>query len=505
MQAQAVPDKSLLSRPQDPAGLWNGCHPSVPIHGQPKSALIIPATGAACLVLLILAAWRMGGWAGLAMTGGLLACANGCFAAALLLQARRQAAELERLALSLSYSDGINVEHLQIAPAWKAIVRRMLDSHHALSRNLRDRQATAQKLEVGQRVAQAAQRRSEAVVNSISDAVLVTNAFGEILLANAEAARVFEFELEKVRGKEVREVISYAPVANLIEHSVHRVAGAGRHTDEICISPGGTSHWYKVTTAGVVDQGTEQLGYVTVFRDITPEKAALARSADFVSAVCHEIKTPLASVKAYAEMLADGAADGNPEAQQSFLGIIESQTDRMTRMLESMLDMARIESGVVKVEKRFVSLNELLESGAKLMEPAATEKDITIALELSSLYLGVQVDSDMMSRVIMNLISNAIKYTDRGGEIVLRSQMLQEQALLEVEDNGRGIPAEAMSKLFSKFYRVKENSSAAPGTGLGLSLVKYIVEEVHGGKVEVESEVGKGSIFRVRLKIHGVE
>jgi two-component system phosphate regulon sensor histidine kinase PhoR len=203
-------------------------------------------------------------------------------------------------------------------------------------------------------------------------------------------------------------------------------------------------------------------------------------------------------------MLADGDADGDPETQQKFLNIIEVQTDRMTRLLEGMLDMARIESGVVRVEKKFVSLNELIEGGVKLMQPAATDKNISVESRLSSLYLGVKVDSDMMSRVVMNLISNAIKYTDAGGRLIVRSLLAGDQLAFEVEDNGRGIPADAMPKLFQKFYRVKENANVAPGTGLGLSLVKHIVEEVHGGKIEVESQFGKGSVFRVKLPVERV-
>jgi signal transduction histidine kinase len=135
------------------------------------------------------------------------------------------------------------------------------------------------------------------------------------------------------------------------------------------------------------------------------------------------------------------------------------------------------------------------------MAPAVADKGLSVEQRLSSMYLPVCVDQDMISRVVMNLISNAIKYTDRGGRITLRSQIQHDRAIFEVEDTGRGIPVDALPRLFQKFYRVKENANVAPGTGLGLSLVRHIVEEVHGGKVEVESEVGKGSTFRVRLPL----
>lgn len=464
-----------------------------------RGALLIFSIGG--LLLLGLGIWYSAGWRGLAIAGILSALgATSC----VLLQALKAAqnlTELHRLVSSLGQVENLSLASFRLTHTWKDIGQGFIDSHSSLRCQLRDKQAAVQKLELSQSLVQAAQRRAEAIVDSLGDAVFVTNSFGELLLANPEAERLLGFQLEKIRGKPIRQVVSAPALANLIDQVAQRGNGTQRHTEEISIASGGKPLWFKVTVGGVVDSSTEYMGIVTVLRDITKEKAAQARSAEFVSAVSHEIKTPLASVKAYAEMLADGDADGDPETQQKFLNIIEVQTDRMARLLDSMLDMARIESGVVRVEKKFVSLNELIDCGAKLMEPAAVDKNLTIETRLSSLYLGVNVDSDMMSRVVMNLISNAIKYTDPGGRIVLRSLIIDDQVAFEVEDTGRGIPADAMPKLFQKFYRVKENANVAPGTGLGLSLVKHIVEEVHGGRTEVASQVGKGSVFRVKLPL----
>jgi two-component system phosphate regulon sensor histidine kinase PhoR len=451
------------------------------------------------------AAWFGGAWAGVAVVAGLLALAA---VASAVQQARARSRDqtvFDSLIASLEHGENLNVANFRLSRGWAAIAQRLIDSHNSCVRQLRERQIATQKLEFSQRVAQSAHRRAEAVVDGLGDAVLVTNSFGEIQLANPEAERLFQFEAEHVRGKPVRSVVTHEALTKLVEQSAQRNAGARRHAEDLSLAINGKPRWYKVTTSSQLENDTELLGLVTVLRDITAEKAAQARSAEFISAVSHEIKTPLASVKAYAEMLADGDANGDPETQQKFLGIIETQTDRMTRLLEGMLDMARIESGVVRIEKKVVSLNELIEGGAKLMQPAAADKNITITTQLSPLYVGVEVDADMMSRVVMNLISNAIKYTDTGGRITLHSKMLEDQALFAVEDTGRGIPAEAMGRLFQKFYRVKENCGMAHGTGLGLSMVKHIVEEVHGGAINVESEAGKGSTFRVRLPLHSVK
>lgn len=423
--------------------------------------------------------------------------------AILLTQGARERLEFERLAASLGHLENVNPDHFDLSDNWKRVAHRLIDWQNSLTRQLRERQAGYQKLELGQRLAEAAQRRAEAVINSFSDAVVVTNSFGDLVLANPEAERLFQFSLDNARGQPVRDLIRQEAFVGLIEKSLEHPDDARRHTQEIALENHNKTRWCKVTASRLLDAAGDTAGTVTVLRDITSEKATQARSAEFVSAVSHEIKMPLASVKAYAEMLADGEAEGDPETQQKFLSIIETQTDRMARMLDGMLDLARIESGVVRAEKKPISLNEVIEGAVKLMQPTAAEKNITLQTQLSSLYIAVEADADMLSRVALNLVSNSIKYTDPGGCVVLRSRLLQERALLEVEDSGRGIPAEAMDKLFQKFYRVKENAGMAHGSGLGLSLVKHIVEELHAGRISVESEVGKGSVFRVELPLKG--
>jgi two-component system phosphate regulon sensor histidine kinase PhoR len=449
------------------------------------------------------AGWYFGGTVGLAIASLLTVLSAAGLAYGWAMRSGRQTAELWRFVASLNQANELNTASFGLG-ACEPVARQILRSQASLVQQLRDRQSSTQKLEFSLRLAQTAQRRAEAIVHGLRDAVLVTNPFGDVLLANREAERLFQFQADAVRGKPLRETVAAPEITRVVESFISRGVSHQRHAEEVGASVGGKSQWFQMTMARVADAAGEPLGIATVLRDISEEKAAKARAAEFVSAVSHEVKTPLASVKAYAEMLADGDAEGDPEIQQKFLGIIQTQTDRMTRLLEGMLDIARIESGVVRIDKKVMSLNELIEGGVKLMTPQAADKEQTIDSRLSPLALGVAIDPDMMSRVVMNLISNAIKYTDRGGCITVRSRMASDHAVFEVADTGRGIPADALPKLFQKFYRVKENSHVAPGTGLGLSLVKHIIEEVHGGTIEVESEVGKGSVFRVKLPLDGI-
>ncbi|MFO0885399.1 MAG: HAMP domain-containing sensor histidine kinase, partial [Pirellulales bacterium] len=212
--------------------------------------------------------------------------------------------------------------------------------------------------------------------------------------------------------------------------------------------------------------------------------------------VSHEMKTPLASIKAYVELLADGDAQDEAEREE-FIGVINAQADRLQRLVENLLNLARIEAGVVNVNKTPRSLNEVLQEAAAVIAPAAEQRQQKFVTDLSPLYLGVLADHDMLLQAAINLASNAVKYTRPGGTITLRSRQSDQEVVFEIQDTGVGLSEEDREKVFQKFYRVSKDKDMAPGTGLGLPLVKHIIEDVHNGRIEVESQLGVGSTFRV--------
>jgi two-component system phosphate regulon sensor histidine kinase PhoR len=268
----------------------------------------------------------------------------------------------------------------------------------------------------------------------------------------------------------------------------------------------GKQHWYRVTCRTLASAQEQQStadratshGAVAVLTDITGQKAIQKRNAEFVSSVSHEMKTPLSSIRAYIELLVDGEAEDDV-TREEFLGVINSQADRLQRLIDNLLNLARIEAGVVAVNKSPLSLNELLTEALGVMQPAAEDKKIALAGELSPLYLGVLADRDMLLQAAINLISNAVKYTKGGGAVTLKSRMTDHEIFFEVQDTGVGLSPEDCQRVFEKFYRVKKDRDMAQGTGLGLALVKHIVEDVHSGRIEVTSELGQGSTFRVSL------
>ncbi|MGQ9564691.1 MAG: sensor histidine kinase, partial [Thermogutta sp.] len=178
---------------------------------------------------------------------------------------------------------------------------------------------------------------------------------------------------------------------------------------------------------------------------------------------------------------------------------IDTQAQRLQRLVENLLNIARIEAGIIKVNKQPVSVNEILQEASRLMTAAANEKNITLTLEPSPLYLSVHADRDLMLQAVINLISNAIKYTPNEGRVTVRSQLEDTKIVIEVEDTGVGISPRDMQRLFEKFYRVEAHKQMASGTGLGLALTKHIVEDVHGGTISVRSKVSEGSVFTITL------
>jgi two-component system phosphate regulon sensor histidine kinase PhoR len=173
----------------------------------------------------------------------------------------------------------------------------------------------------------------------------------------------------------------------------------------------------------------------------------------------------------------------------------------LQRLIDNLLNLARIEAGVVQVSRESTSLNELLLEAIDIVRPAAEAKQIALETDLSQMYLGVLVDHDMMMQAAINLLSNAVKYTPERGRVTLRSRPIDQKAIFEVEDTGVGLCEEDKVRVFEKFYRVKKDREMASGTGLGLPLAKHIVEDVHGGRLSLESELGKGSIFSVILPV----
>jgi two-component system phosphate regulon sensor histidine kinase PhoR len=223
---------------------------------------------------------------------------------------------------------------------------------------------------------------------------------------------------------------------------------------------------------------------------------------DVVSHVSHELRTPLSSIKAYAELLVDGEATDD-KTRSEFYHIIQAEADRLSRLIDNILNISRIESGMTKVSRKAVSLNGLLKQVLEVGMPSAREKQITLVDNVTPVFCSIEADRDMIYQAALNLLSNAIKYTPAGGTVRLSlaaDESTNELTVL-VTDTGVGIPPEAMKHLFEKFFRVEQHKNMAKGSGLGLNLTRQIIEGIHKGRMIVKSEPGKGSTFGFALPI----
>jgi len=220
----------------------------------------------------------------------------------------------------------------------------------------------------------------------------------------------------------------------------------------------------------------------------------------FIGSATHDLKNPLALINGYVYLLETHPnIESDPEAQ-GYLDTIKRAAKKMGQLVGDMLDLLKMEAGIVLDISRF-DLSELVRQQALDLELPARSKQQRYSISVPDHPLMVEADANRLARVIDNLVSNAIKYTPQGGEVVVDLSLVGESASLEVRDNGLGIPAEALNRLFEPFYRVNTvEHRAVEGTGLGLSIVKRIVE-AHGGTVQVESQLGQGSIFRVILPL----
>jgi two-component system phosphate regulon sensor histidine kinase PhoR len=362
---------------------------------------------------------------------------------------------------------------------------------------------TNRELSLEVRLAAAEKEQVETIILSISDAVLVTNRFDELVLANHAAEALFEFGMDGAKRKPIDEIAGDPTLVCLIREMRNKAGTtSGRRMVEHLIERDGESRVFNVTLSAIREGSQDPLGVVVVLHDVTREREIAQMKTDFVSSVSHELKTPLTAIKAYTEMLMDGEAH-DPQTRDEFYQIISSETDRLYRLIENILNISRIESGVVKVVREPLSLTRVVKQAMDVAGPQASQKGIVLESRLAPMYCQVEGDHDMIYQAVLNLLSNAIKYTPEGGSVRAAVEVDERRQVVgfEVVDTGQGIPVKALPHIFDRFYRVKENNGMAKGTGLGLTLVKHIVETVHDGRLSVESHEGEGSAFRFELPI----
>jgi two-component system phosphate regulon sensor histidine kinase PhoR len=324
--------------------------------------------------------------------------------------------------------------------------------------------------------------RLAAVLDQMTDGVLIADAEGRVHFANP-AARKF-FESPHPLGRSVTEVIRH--------HQLVEAWQRCRQTNELqSESLELPMRRQFLQLVAIPDQYAG--GSLLLVQDLTRVRRLETVRRDFVSNISHELRTPLASLKALTETLQNGAL-ADPEAGQRFLGRIVTEVDALTQMAQELLDLSKIESGRVALDLASVPPKRLLTSAVERMKTQAERAGLSLyAKGAEDDQPDVRADEARLEQVLVNLIHNAVKFTRPGGEVVLSADSVEGAVRFAVKDTGIGIPAEEVSRIFERFYRV-DKSRAGSGTGLGLSIARHIVE-AHGGEIWVESEEGRGSTF----------
>lgn len=338
-------------------------------------------------------------------------------------------------------------------------------------------------------------------IESLTAGLLLVNANGKIAQMNAASRRIFGAKPDSV-NKLYSEVIN-DPV---VQGQIHAALEAGKEGEllEITVQLEGKEHIFQLQNAIVRGEDSKLMGTVVIFNDITDIRNLERMKSSFVAMVSHELRTPLTAIKGFISTLLMDSADEEIstftlEDRREFYTIIEHEADRLTRLINDLLNIARIEAGEsLKPVFKEVDVYKLSQRTVTVQKAATNRHQLFHDVDES--LPSIIADEDKVDQIITNLLNNAIKYSPNGGEIHVKGWVDGEDIVISVSDQGMGIPKEHLTRVFEKFHRVDNTDTRKQyGTGLGLHLVKHLVEDIHGGKIWAESEVGVGSTFFVRL------
>jgi len=379
--------------------------------------------------------------------------------------------------------------------------------------------------------------------SSMGDGVIVVDPQKRIILFNVIAETLAGWEFERVQDRPIDELFHIVNERNreAAESLIDKVlvtekTEVGADLD-VLIAMDGTEHPISTIAAPILKGDGSIIGIVLVFRDVSRERQLDKMKDDFISSVSHELRTPLTSIKAYTETILHDF-DMSDETRRQFLGIIDEESNRLANLIEELLEISRLESGTVKILQEPVDIGTLVRQISSALQPLADKKGIQLSIDMNEGLPELLGDNGKIQSAITNLVGNAIKFTPEGGRVCIRvwhglparentaplrprsatSKMAvpqnadepaasaqRDELVITVSDTGIGIPKEALSKIFERFYRVPHQGKQIPGTGLGLAIVKKIVA-LHDGRIEVESELNRGTTFTIFLPLawHGL-
>lgn len=333
----------------------------------------------------------------------------------------------------------------------------------------------------------------EAVLSSMIEGVIALDNNDRVLRMNLAAAHLMGLQPDQAQGRDVQELLRNSDFAKLLKKTRNEEVTADadivlHHDGEIILH---------IRCTPLRDAENQRIGILTVLNNVTQLRRLENMRRDFAANVSHELKTPLTAIKGFVETLGHGGVDDAEESKR-FLAIIEKHVNRLAAIIEELMHLSRIEQGQTEIHMTDGSVKEMLRTAMGVCQRDADGKSIRLDLDCPQ-DLTLTMDPLLMEQAVVNLMENAIKFSEAGTSVRIGAQPKDGQILLTVADEGPGIAKKHLPRLFERFYRVdKARSRNAGGTGLGLAIVKHIVQ-AHNGQVSVESDLGRGSTFTLHL------
>ena len=347
----------------------------------------------------------------------------------------------------------------------------------------------------------------ESILESIADGVIVADSQNEVDIANLPACNILDIPREQLLGKSINELLGL--YGHFGESWIHTINDWANNADRI-------EQWTYLADQLVTEDkfisvhlspvlsDNQFYGTVSIFRDITKEVEVDKLKSEFVSTVSHELRTPMTSIKGYADLMLMGAAGTMTEPQIRYLQVIKNNADRLHMLVNDLLDISRIETGKTGLDLRPLDIPQIIDQVVEGHLDGRIQhesRELQVSTQFAPSLPLVNADHARITQILTNLLDNALNYTPDGGQIMVNAKATHSYVYITVKDSGIGIAKENQGKIFDRFFRAEDSDvQRVPGTGLGLAIVRSLIE-MHGGRLKVESSLGKGSSFTFNLPV----
>ncbi|MBI3911229.1 MAG: HAMP domain-containing protein [Armatimonadetes bacterium] len=345
---------------------------------------------------------------------------------------------------------------------------------------------------------QVAEQQAEAAINSLYEPVVVTGPEGEIIGLNRAAEALFGAETD--RKRQPIEALALEPLTGAVREAMERRRAVAPEGERglASVSVDGSERCFRIRTAPLLRDSGEVAGTVTVLEDVTRVRELDRLKDEFISIASHELRTPLTSMQMAVQLLAEGSAGPLTDRQERLVRMAASDAERLDRLARDLLDLTRLEAGTAVPNRRPVSPADVVQLAVGPLRPGAAAKGVALEINVDAVLPLVFGDLDQLSRVVGNLVENAIRHTPGGGHVGVTAQPEGGEMHFTVSDTGEGIPPEYLPRVFERFVQVP--GATAGGAGLGLPIAKKIVE-AHGGRIWAESGPERGSRFHFTVPV----